>query len=294
VKKLTASLLVLTGAASFGVLSTILKLGYQRGFTTPEMTASEVLFGCVVLWLLSLPWLKVLRTLSFKAKGLLCLCGIFPGLTGILYYLALQTVSASLGVILLFQFVWMGILLDAIIKRRAPTRQQLLALALVLIGTVLAAGSQALALSSVSPIGILFGLLAAFCYTCNLQVNGRVATEVPASVRSTLMISGALVITLIIFPPGFLVDGSLGHGLWLWGLLMGLFGIVIPPFLFARGIPHIGPGLATILGSIELPVVITCSALVLHEPVLLSQWAGAALILIAIFFSEKRPAVQER
>jgi drug/metabolite transporter (DMT)-like permease len=292
-KRVTASIFVLIGAASFGVLSTILKLGYQHGFTVGDITGGQIVFGCVVLWLFSFPYLKQLRQIPLKTVGLLVLCGIFPGLTGALYYLALQSVSASLGVILLFQFVWMGMFADWLIQRRVPTRNQWLALVLVMIGTVLAAGYQAMIVSSTNLVGVVFALLAALSYTGNLQVSGRVATHVPAILRSTLMMTGAVLVTFIIFPPQFFGNGSLGQGLWLWAILMGLLGVVIPPYLFARGIPRIGPGLATILGSIELPVVITGSALILREPVELSQWFGVVLILVGIFFSERRVNTQK-
>lgn len=287
-KRFNASILVLLGAASFGILSTIVKLGYNRGFSTADITGSQILFGFLALWLLSIPSLKKLRLLSGASIGKLILSGTFGGLVGITYYLALQHLSASLGVILLFQFVWMGFLLDWLIQKRRPSRNQWVSIIVVLVGTVLAAGYEALTFEHVSIVGVLLGLLAAAFYTANITVNGRVETQVTPILRSALMMTGGMIITMLVFPPQFLFTSALGNGLWIFAILLGLFGVIIPPYLYARGIPVIGPAMASILGSIELPVVITSSALILHEQISLMQWGGVALILVGIFISEQR------
>jgi drug/metabolite transporter (DMT)-like permease len=43
--------------------------------------------------------------------------------------------------------------------------------------------------------------------------------------------------------------------------------------------PHVGPGLGTILTSAELPIAVILSALVLTEQVSMSQWLGVVFIL---------------
>ncbi|GCE22659.1 EamA family transporter [Dictyobacter kobayashii] len=287
-KRLTASILVLIGAASFGILSTIVKISYSQGFSTAQITSSQILFGCLCLWLFSIPSFKDLRTLSRMTIGKLIASGVFGGLTGVFYYLALQWLSASFGVILLFQFVWMGFLLAWLLERRRPTVSQWIAIVVVLIGTVLAAGYEALHFEHLNLIGVIFGLLAAASYTGNLAVNGRVELQVPSILRSTLMVSGSAITTLLIFPPFFLFNGTTRPNLWIFAVLLGLFGVIIPLYLYARGIPVVGSAMASILGSIELPVVITSSALVLHEHITLVQWLGVFLILLGIFISEQR------
>ncbi|GCE14422.1 EamA family transporter [Tengunoibacter tsumagoiensis] len=292
--KLTASLLVLLAGASFGILSTMVKLAYGQGFSVADVTSSQLVFGCLGLWIISLPRLGGLRHLSWQTVLKLLVSGIFPGLTGVFYYLSLQTLSASLAVILLFQFVWMSILLDWFIRRKPLTQNQWIALICVVAGTVLAGGYEALTKGSFDLVGISFALLAACSYTGNISVSGRVAVEVPASLRSTLMMTGATLITICIFPPTFIATGALEQGLWVWMVLLGIFGVIIPPFLFTLGIPPIGPAMAAILSSIELPVATTLSALVLSEKVTLSQWGGVMLILIGIFISEQRLQLRKR
>lgn len=279
---------VLLGAASYGVLSTFVKLGYQSGFTASEITGSQVLFGLIVLWLMSLPKLRQMKGISRGIILKLIAGGTFTGLTGYFYYQSLQVLDASFAVLLLFQFTWMGMLLDWIVERRVPTLFQWIAMALTLLGTVMASGILSGTLERPSASGIGLGLLAACCYTLFIFFSGRVATHLPALLRSTWMITGAAIIVLILMPPQFLWNGSLGQGLWKWGILLSVFGMILPPFLYAKGAPFIETGLAAVLGSVELPVVIVCSALLLHESTYVLQWVGIAVILLGVMVSERK------
>ncbi|MGF1923857.1 MAG: EamA family transporter [Bacteroidia bacterium] len=51
---------------------------------------------------------------------------------------------------------------------------------------------------------------------------------------------------------------------------------------FAAGIPKIGLSLSSILSSVELPVAVMMSSLILHEEVNLIRWLGVICILSAL------------
>lgn len=54
-----------------------------------------------------------------------------------------------------------------------------------------------------------------------------------------LMATGGLIVAWTVFPPVFLVDGSLfGGGLIYYGLMLGFFGVVLPPLLFSISMPN--------------------------------------------------------
>ena len=67
-----------------------------------------------------------------------------------------------------------------------------------------------------------------------------------------------------------------------WGILIALFGTVIPPLLLNAGFPLTGIGLGSIVSALELPVSVMMAFLVLNETVVFSQWAGILLIILAI------------
>ncbi|PZE22736.1 EamA family transporter [Paenibacillus xerothermodurans] len=282
--------LILLGAASYGVLSTFVKLGYRNGFTPAEITGSQVLFGAVTLWLLSLFQLRSMKGITWSDIIKLLVSGAFTGLTGYFYYLSLQVLDASIAVLLLFQFTWMGVLLGWAADRRAPTGYQWGAMALVMAGTVLASGILAGSMERVSVQGVVLGLLAACCYTTFIWVSGRVAIHLQPLTRSTWMVTGAAAAVLSLMPPVFLWNGAMAEGLWFWAILLSVFGMILPPYLYAKGAPSIETGLASVLGSVELPVVIVCSALLLQEPTGAMQWVGIIIILAGVGMSERRPA----
>ncbi|MCZ8518681.1 MULTISPECIES: EamA family transporter [Paenibacillus] len=286
--RLRACLLVLLGAASYGVLSTFVKLAYADGFTPGEVTGSQVLLGCAITWLLVLAGIgRGIPAIPPRVRWKLLGSGMFTGLTGVFYYYALQSLDASFAVLLLFQFTWMGMVADWVLQGRVPTRFRVLGIVIVLAGTVLASGLlDGTLLDRVSPSGIGLGLAAAASYTLFIYFSGKVAVEVPALWRSAWMLTGASVAVSVIYPPQFLWNGALGNGLLLWGFLLGLFGMIVPSYMYAKGAPKIDTGLTAILGAVELPVVIVFSALLLHEQTGIREWAGIGLILAGIVFSE--------
>jgi drug/metabolite transporter (DMT)-like permease len=61
-----------------------------------------------------------------------------------------------------------------------------------------------------------------------------------------------------------------------------LFGTILPPLLFTRGLPLTGMGLGAIIATIEIPVSIVVALILVKEPVIFIQWIGVILILFAV------------
>lgn len=282
-----AGLLVLIGAFSYGILSTITKLAYQEGFSTAAVIGSQMLFGFIGFWISWFPRWQAVVSLPVKTIITLIGCGCITALTGIFYYLSLQTLPASVAVIFLFQFVWIGIVLDWLWHKQKPSMYKWIAIILVLAGTFLAAAYDLIAKGSVSisVTGAILGLLSSLTYTLFINFSGHMANNVSTLARSTWITTGAMLLTFVVFPPVFLIDGSLKSGLALWGGLLGLFGMIVPVYLFAKGVPYIGTGMAAILGAIELPTVIILSSVILAEQVTLTQWMGVLIIFLGIVIS---------
>jgi len=284
------ALLVLLGACSFGILSTFVKLAYGEGYTLGEVTGVQVFFGMLTLWILFL---------SGKATGLvkerpkkgkdaiwkLIVSGFSTGLVSITYYKCVELVPASIAIILLMQFVWIGVLIELLIFKSKPSRPQLYSMILVLGGTVLAAGVFNQQQLELSLSGVLFGLLAATFYSVFLIVNSRLGNGYPPVQKSALFLTGACILIFIVFPPTFLFNGALVGGLWQWGLLLAAFGTVIPPLFFAIGVPKIGVTVSSIISAAELPVAVAMSYFVLAEKVSAFQWIGVLIIVSAVIFS---------
>ncbi|CQR55512.1 EamA family transporter [Paenibacillus riograndensis] len=303
-KDLKYLLSVLAGAMSYGILSTIVVLAYGEGYQLGEVVGTQLLTGCILAWLLAL-YTKVRQTrkqrsqgvtpaaarqaspaLTWKQRIMLMLAGAPTVVTGLVYYQSLRYIPASLAIILLFQFTWISVLIQAISKRQRPDKVTLLTLLLLFGGTLLAAGILEKGASHFNVLGLTLGLLSAVSYSMFIIFSGKAVPSAHPAYRSAWMVTGGLLLLCILFPPYFLFNGLLWGQLLLFGFLLGLFGAFIPPVLFAIGVPHIGGGMAGILGAAELPVAVLLSSFVLHEQVSGLQWIGVVLVLLGVVLPE--------
>ncbi|WP_409174717.1 EamA family transporter [Brevibacillus fortis] len=273
-------LLVLLGACSYGVLSIFMKHAFQLGFTPFEMSGSQLIFGGLIMTVMAIFFSK--QRFSFKYLLLLAPASLMMASTSLFYHQAVSRVSASLAIVLLFQFTWIGVLLEAIVDRKWPTAEKWVSLVMLGAGTVLASGLGESGIQSVDMVGLIFGLMSGATFALVIFFSGRILPGMDPFLRSAISISMAALMLSIVYPPTFLVNGQLLQGLLPLGLLVAIFGSVIPIFCLAVGVPRIGNGLATILSAVELPTVVLLSSFVLQETVSLPQWGGVFMILAAI------------
>lgn len=292
-ERIKGGVLVLLGAVSFGFLSTIVKFAYEKGYTLGEITGSQAFTGMVTLWVAY--WISSSTKKNKTNKQVkedtnkrpttkwwkVAFAGIFTGLVGIFYYQCVKLLPASIAIILLMQYLWISIIIEAVVFKKKPTKKQLLLLGVVFIGTFLAGGifSDRVELNLK---GVIYGLLAATSYAIFLMTSGRIGNDLPVLKKSALMITGSCAATWIIFPPLFFFNGVYFGGLYAWGLALALLGTVIPPFFFSYGIPRIGVSISAIISAAELPTATLSSALILGESVDFIKWIGVGLILLSI------------
>ncbi|WP_340002705.1 DMT family transporter [Oceanobacillus sp. FSL K6-0127] len=282
------------GAFFFGLNPLFIKLGFAAGWSLNEINVIQAIIAFTVLWIIGLFAIKrnpqAVKKLSFKTVLSLMAAGSFTGLTSVLYYGSMQYLPASLAVVLLFQFVWVGVLFEWIIYRRKPSGKTLLTVALTLVGVLFAADVFNGGLSEITLIGFLLGIGSAFTYSAFIIVSGRVAVDVPATIRSPIMVTGAALLIFILFPPHMTLNANVlsSGSIWIYAGALALCGLILTPLMFAMSTPHLPSSLATILGAIELPVSVVVAYIGLAEYVAPSRWFGVLLILGAIAIGEMR------
>ncbi|TQD40537.1 EamA family transporter [Haloflavibacter putidus] len=281
---LKGGILVAFGASSYGVLTTFVKMSYEEGFTIFEVTFAQVLLGFLGLVLLDFFRKKKpvnqQKTATKKNILHLALAGTSLGLTSTFYYLAVQYISVSIGIVLLMQSVWMGVVADSILNKQRPGKLKILAVFIVIIGTLLAT-NVLFENITVDLRGIGFGLLAATSYTVTIYTSNSVALHLPSIKRSKWMLLGALTIVSILALPT-LIEGIDFSVFYKWGIILALFGTILPPLFLTTGMPKVNVGLGAIITSIELPVAVSMAYFLLGERVNIYQWLGIILILTAI------------
>ena len=82
--------------------------------------------------------------------------------------------------------------------------------------------------------------------------------------RLVLVSFFAFMTTVVFQSPEIIWNGTLfGGGLWVYGLALGLFGMIIPVYLFTIAVPKVGLGMSSILSAFELPIAVTVSVILL-------------------------------
>ncbi|HKX86939.1 MAG TPA: DMT family transporter [Flavobacterium sp.] len=276
--------LVGLGATSYGMLATYVKLAYKENFTTAEVTSSQFILG--ILGILIINALQKFRKKQDVVKATpknimhLMLAGTSLGMTSVFYYLAVKYIPVSIGIVLLMQTVWMGVLLEWFLDKKAPSMQKIVSVSIVLIGTALATN---LFNSNIELDwrGIMWGLLAAASFTTTMFTANRIALGISSAQRSLYMLLGGAVIVF-----GFSIATQVtpfNMAIFAkWGIVLALFGTIIPPMLMNAGFPYTGIGLGSIVSSLELPVSVMMAFIILNETVVFSQWIGILLIILAI------------
>ncbi|SIS98598.1 EamA family transporter [Chryseobacterium gambrini] len=294
------------GASIYGMLATFVKLAYQDGYTTSEVTTSQFLLGIVGLLVLNfiqtITSKKALPSPTSKEVRNLMLAGTSLGCTSLFYYIAVQYINVSIAIVLLMQSVWFSVVVESFLTKKIPNARKIVSVIIVLAGTILATNliNESLDLDWK---GIFWGLLAAASYTLTMFTSNTLATHLPVFRKSIIMLLGGSVVVF-----AFLFFAQIGplhfeglksfyltftentehiHSfnysiLWKYGLILSLFGTIIPPILFNVGFPNAGLGLGSIVSSLELPVSVTMAFVLLGEKVIFIQWVGIILIIFAI------------
>jgi drug/metabolite transporter (DMT)-like permease len=276
--------LVALGATSYGMLATFVKLAYKDGYTTAEVTSSQFIYGILGVLLINLFQKLVNKEKAQKASSKnifqLMVAGTSLGMTSVFYYLCVKYIDVSIAIVLLMQTVWMGVLLEWILDKKRPSTQKIISVIIVLFGTFLATKLYEFTIQ-LDWRGIFWGILAAASFTTTMFTANKVALGISSAQRSLFMLLGGAVIVFTF--SAFTQVGSLNIGIFKnYGLFLALFGTIIPPILLNAGFPKTGLGLGSIVASLELPVSVLMAFLILNEKVVIWQWSGIALIILAI------------
>lgn len=294
------------GSAIYGMLATFVKLSYKDGYTTSEVTVSQFVIGFLGLLILNVIQTstsqKKLEMPDRKQFKQLLLAGTSLGCTSLFYYISVQYINVSIAIVLLMQSVWLSVVLESVLTRTFPQLRKVIAVCIVIIGTLLATNIINMEID-LDWRGLLWGLAAACSFTITMFTSNRIGTNLPVLRKSIIMVTGgSAVVFLFSFftqigpfyfsslreiyqnyaestAPIKAFDFSI---FWSYGFVLALFGTILPPVLFNLGFPKAGLGLGSIISSLELPVSVTMAHVLLGEEVLLIQWLGIFLILMAI------------
>jgi len=277
IQQLKGVLLVLGGAVSYGILATIVKYANILGIHTSVLIFMQFAVGLSFLLIYSKIKKRSTVDLSQRSRIRLIAYGTTFGMTSIFYYLSIRYIPVSLGIILLMQSIWMSLVLESLLWRKIPSRPKIVGFFAILAGTIFAT-NVLFELSAIDWRGIVLGLLAASSYTVSMHVSNHLETQSSNHVRSKYFVLGGFLFVTCYWNFDIFVHFNSFNGVF-WGALLAVFGTIIPPLLFTKGMPIIGIGLGAIIASVEIPVSILSAHLVLDERINAWQWIGVLMIL---------------
>lgn len=274
------------GASSCAVVGVIVKLAVASGYQTPDIIFSQTLLGALAMTIMYFfARRKAIIKDSYRVSKHDCykllLGGIPLALTNTFYYLSIQRVPVAVATVMLMQSVWLGVLIDYFVHRKKPSTSKIVAIIIILIGTVFATDLLNTHVE-LNYLGLLFGFLAATAYSFTFFVTNNIGKQYQPIARSMYIVFGALILISLIWGKSVLGADFDFQILWTWGPLIALFSMILPPLLLTKGMPLIDIGLGSIVGSMELPVTALTAYLLLDERANMLQILGILLILMAI------------
>lgn len=274
-------IMIIFAASCYGTLSTIVKLAIIDGFTAAEAITSQYFIGFILALLIFI--IVRHKIPKFGGGSTLLLAGLFTAMTGTVYGQSIEYMPASLAVVMLFQFTWVGMLFDCIANRRLPRRAEVISLLFLFGGTIFAAGVIGTNLSNIPWQGWAWGMAAAVSFAAFLFINQRQVEGMDTETRLLFTSFFSVIAICFLQRPEILWNGTLfAGGLWIYGLILGLLGIVVPIYLFSIAVPKVGTATASILSAAELPVAVIISIILLSEIVTSLQFIGIGIIVIGM------------
>lgn len=274
---------VLLGAALWGVIGLFVDGLSRAGFTTMQIVTLRVVSAAVILVLYLTfrrpDMLKIDLKDSFSFIG----TGIFSIVFfNWCYFTAIEEVSLSIAVILLYTGPAFVAILSRIFFNEPMTRRKIGALLLTLLGCTLVIRVIPLGDQQISWYGIIVGLGSGFGYAL-YSIFGKHALRKYDSltvITYTFVFASAVMLPL----SGLSINASQLSSTYVWGHILGLgfLPTVLAYLLYTTGLSMIESSRASILATIE-PVVATLLGVFIFNDILNAyQLLGILMVLTAV------------
>jgi drug/metabolite transporter (DMT)-like permease len=277
--------LIASSTVAYGVQPIFGKVAYAAGVEPLSLLAWRYLIASLCLALLVRGPMPPLR----ERLRLWAIGSIFVG-NSVAYFMALQTLPASVTALVVFSYPVVVALLAALSGVEALTLRALAAAVMAFVGCALTAGG--LGNTAMSPTqGVAWAFACAVIYAGYVVISSRYGRGVPARVLALHLVQVSAVICVVLALFGSGVSLPRDPRAWLSVVAIAVISTVISMSAFLAGMAIVGPNRASVLASLEVLVTLVLAIALLGERLTLPQWAGAALILGAVAF-QNLPALR--
>ena len=222
-----------------------------------------------------------------KNAVVLVISGIALGFNWIFLFASYVNTTVAIASLCNYMAPIFVIILTPLVLKEKLDLRKIPCIAAALVGIILVSGIIGGSIGN--PVGIVFGLAGACCFTgivfCNRRMNGVSAMD-----RATLQLAiSALTVLpyMLIKNGGSIPVPDLKSGLIV--LMLGVLQTGVAYCLYFNGMAKLPVQSVAILGYLEPVVSVLCSVIFLREPLAWTGWLGAALIISAAAISELIP-----
>lgn len=226
-------------------------------------------------------WAAIRRNLKWLAAG-----GVSLGLNWVLLFAAYRATTVAVATLCNYMAPVMLILVAPLLLGEKRSMRKAACALVAVIGMAMVSGVFEGGAQGVTPGGIALGLGAAV-FSASIILANKKLGDIPMLERSATQLAFA---TLAALP--FVVVNNMGQTLSPDALSIGLvvlLGILhtgVAYSLYFGGLSGLSAQTAAVLGYVEPAVSVLVSTLILHEPLSIFGWAGAAIIIGAAALSE--------
>jgi drug/metabolite transporter (DMT)-like permease len=204
-------------------------------------------------------------------------------LASFLDFVGLQWVGAGVGRLILYLFPTLVVLMSFLFLKTAPTRRELVALALSYAGIALVLSNQVHGENRLFALGAALVFASALCYAGYLVAGSQVVKRV-GSMRFTAYSTVVATVPAVL---QFAVMESteslqLPAAVWGYAVILATASTVLPLFLQAEALKRIGASHFALIGALGPVSVALTSALGLDEPFTAVQALGGALVIFGV------------
>jgi drug/metabolite transporter (DMT)-like permease len=277
--------LVLVSATAFGTNAIFAKLAYAAGLATTQVLALRFLLAAVGMWGLAIALGQ--NPIGFKRRRLVALFGlgaIVYTAQSLTYFTALQTLSASLVVLIVYIYPGLVVIAGWLFLRRSVSRWHVVALAVSFAGLVLLVGGAELQIAW----GLVFAIAAPTIYTAYILFSEKVMSQVPAIGASAVIMSGAGIAFAVIAGIGGELNLPASRDGWLVVLSLAVVPTMIAISTFLAGLPRVGAARASLLSTWEPVVTVVLAVILFGDRFTFVQAVGGVLILAAVVMQAGR------
>ncbi len=279
--------LIVLAASCYASVALMGKWFISQGMNMSSTLAIRFGGAMIILWLI-----VIFRQKKVKNRvGPSVLSFFADTAQTLLFFGAVARVGVSMAALIYYTFPFFVFLLQKFVCKQPASGRQWAALAISLVGGVLAISpfDQSVVIDNAYLIGVAVGLGGAVAYSCFL-VFGSMYTSACDAITCGAQFTTGTFLGLMVFSlsnGGFVLPETFFQ--WCGSLYVVVIGTVIPLVCLMKGINLIGANKASLLFTVEPIVTILLAVMIFNERFTFVQVIGCAIILSATVYMQRGP-----